>query len=257
MARLKIGVSARLHHPEPGSTNVFSKTLHYLEQSMAHWLMARDVLVFMVPSVDAEGPLHRSNIRLADYAEHLDGLVLQGGADLAPESYGEAPLKPEWAGDRPRDRYEIELLQEFMTAGKPVLGICRGLQLINVACGGSLYQDVNAQVPDSGAHRKPDAYEDNFHDVLLEPESGLSRLYGNVRTGRVNSIHHQAIKTLGRDLAVEAWSQPDRLIEAVRSTRPGYVFGVQWHPEFMAPGAAGTLDPMPILDEFLTAIRKP
>src|SRR3954469_25167910 len=93
---LKIGVSARFFHPEPSSIGVQSKTLQYLEQSMAHWLMSRDVLVFMIPSVDHAGVIHRSNIRLADYAKNLDGLVLQGGADLAPETYGETPRQPQW-----------------------------------------------------------------------------------------------------------------------------------------------------------------
>ena len=125
---LKIGVSARFFHPEPSSIGVQSKTLQYLEQSVAHWVMSRDVLVLMVPSVDKGGIIHRSNIRLSDYARHLDGLVLQGGADIAPESYGEEPLKPEWTGDRVRDVYEMELLHEFVEADKPVLGICRGVQ---------------------------------------------------------------------------------------------------------------------------------
>src|SRR5476649_2847576 len=117
---LKIGVSARFFHPEPSSIGVQSKTLQYLEQSMAHWVMSRDVLVLMIPSVDKDGIIHRSNIRLSDYAKHLDGLVLQGGADVAPETYGEAPLDPNWAGDRVRDVYEMELLHEFVEAGKPV-----------------------------------------------------------------------------------------------------------------------------------------
>ena len=118
---------------------------------MAHWVMSRDVLVFMIPTVDKDGLIHRSNIRLSDYAKHLDALVLQGGADLAPETYGEEPLKPAWAGDRVRDIYEMEVLHEFIEADKPVLGVCRGAQLINVACGGTLYQDVNSQLP--GASR--------------------------------------------------------------------------------------------------------
>ena len=86
MAALKIGVSARLFHPDASSTAVNSKTLQYLEQSMAHWIMARDALVFMIPSVDKGGIIHRSNVRIADYVRHLDGLILQGGADLAPET---------------------------------------------------------------------------------------------------------------------------------------------------------------------------
>src|SRR5262245_49805808 len=143
MARsLRIGLSARFLHARPGATDVHSKTVLYVEQSMAHWVMSRDVMVLMVPSVDKDGLLHKSNMRLRDYARELDGLVLQGGADLSPTTYGEEPLDPAWAGDRVRDEYEIELFNEFFEAGKPVLGICRGLQLINVAFGGTLYQDI-------------------------------------------------------------------------------------------------------------------
>ncbi len=253
---LKVGVSARFFHPEPSSIGVQSKTLQYLEQSMAHWVMSRDVLVFMIPSVDKDGIIHRSSIRLSDYAKHLDALVLQGGADLAPETYGEEPLKAEWAGDRVRDIYEMEVLHEFMEADKPVLGVCRGAQLINVAFGGTLYQDINTHVPDSFAHRAAHAYENNFHEISIEPESGLARLYPNARTGKVNSIHHQSIKTLGRELAVEAYSQDDRVIEAIRWQGRGYVFAVQWHPEFLHPADKTVLNPAPILDEFLTAVRE-
>ena len=256
MAALKIGVSARLFHPDPASIAVQSKTLQYLEQSMAHWIMARDVLVFMIPSVDRDGMIHRSSIRLADYVGHLDGLVLQGGADLAPETYGEKALKPEWAGDRVRDRYELEVLDEFMQADKPVLGICRGAQLINVALGGTLHQDINSELPGTLGHRASNTYEKNFHDISIEPESGLARMYPSVRGGRVNSIHHQSIKKLGRDLVVEAYAEPDRVVEAMRWQGRSYVFGVQWHPEFLDPGDKSVLSPMPILDEFLTAVRK-
>jgi putative glutamine amidotransferase len=87
------------------------------------------------------------------YAEALDGLVLQGGNDLAPESYGETPMHPDWTGDRVRDRYEMELVEAFIAAGKPVFGICRGLQLLNVMHGGTLYQDIPTQRPDAGAPR--------------------------------------------------------------------------------------------------------
>lgn len=256
MSALKIGVSARLFHPDPTSIAVHSKTLQYLEQSMAHWIMSRDVLAFMIPSVDQDGMIHRSSIRLSDYVRHLDGLILQGGADLAPETYGEEPLKPEWAGDRVRDRYELEVLEEFMAADKPVLGICRGAQLINVALGGTLHQDINSQLPGTLAHRATHTYEQNFHAISFEPESGLARMYPGVRGGRVNSIHHQSVKDLGRDLVVEAYSEPDRVVEAMRWQGRSYVFGVQWHPEFLDPRDESVLSPMPILDEFLTAVRE-
>ena len=120
---LKIGLSARLMHDPPKELGFRGKTLQYLEQSIAHWVMSRDVLVFMVPTVDKEGLFHRSNIRVADYARVLDGLVLQGGADVSPASYNETPLQPEWAGDRVRDLYEIDLLWECVIQQKPVLGI--------------------------------------------------------------------------------------------------------------------------------------
>ena len=86
---LRIGVSARIFHPEPGATGLRSKNLQYLEESIAQWVMSRDVLVFMIPTVNTDGLLHPSNIRLRDYARHLDGLVLQGGADVSPQSYSE------------------------------------------------------------------------------------------------------------------------------------------------------------------------
>ncbi len=252
---LKIGVSARILHPQPGSLGLQSKVLQYLEQSVAHWVMSRDVLVLMVPTVDRRGLLHRSNIRLADYARHLDGLVLQGGADVSPSSYGEEPLQAEWAGDRLRDEYEIELVHEFVEAGKPVLGVCRGAQLINVAFGGTLYQDLREQLPESSAH-VTDAYEKNVHAVRFEPGSGFARMFPGAGEARVNSIHHQAIKGLGRDLAAEAISQPDGVIEGIRRTAPGFVVGVQWHPEFHRPGDSSVLDCTPLLDAFLSAARE-
>ena len=251
---LRIGVSARLFHPQPGAKGIQSKTLQYLEQSVAHWVMSRNVLVFMVPTVDKDGLLHRSNVRLADYARALDGLVLQGGADVSPSTYGEEPLAPEWAGDRLRDVYEIELVHEFIEAGKPVLGICRGAQLINVAFGGTLYQDIRTQLAESGLHVN-ESYEKHRHELRFEAGSSLQRLYRGVERATVTSIHHQSVKALGRGLHVEAWSEPDGIVEAIRGDGRSYIFGVQWHPEFHHPGDRTTLDSAPILEEFLEAAR--
>jgi gamma-glutamyl-gamma-aminobutyrate hydrolase PuuD len=251
---LKIGVSARLFHPQPDAKGIQSKTLQYLEQSIAHWVMSRDVLVFMVPTVDKDGLLHRSEVRLADYARALNGLVLQGGADVSPATYGETPLAPEWAGDRLRDVYEMELVHEFVEAGKPVLGICRGAQLINVAFGGTLYQDIRSQLAEAQVH-VTDAYEKHRHDIRFEPGSGLARLYRGLEKPVVTSIHHQSIKALGRGLRVEAWSEPDGVVEAIRGSGRSYVFAVQWHPEFHYPADGATLDSAPILEEFLDAAR--
>ena len=232
---LLVGISARIHHPDHSARDlggVYTKTLHYLEQSVTHWVMSKSVLVFMIPAIESEGMIKRSDMSLAAYAEHLDGLVLQGGADLAPESYGEKPISPEWTGDRVRDRYEIELFKAFIAKGKPVLGICRGCQLINVAFGGTLYQDIPTQVPEAQAHRDATNYDLHLHRVSFVAGTRLASLYPGKRQATINSIHHQAVKDLGRDLTIEALGIPDNIVEAIRWQGPSYVLGVQWHPEF-------------------------
>jgi gamma-glutamyl-gamma-aminobutyrate hydrolase PuuD len=253
---LHIGISARIFHPEAGATGLRSKNLQYLEESIAQWVMSRDVLVFMIPTVNTDGLLHPSNIRLRDYARHLDGLVLQGGADVSPQSYAEAPTRPEWSGDRARDMYELELLHEFVEAGKPVLGICRGCQLINVAFGGSLYQDIASDVPDALAHVHDD-YDRHRHKIAFPDGSSLGRML-RVRSSEalVNSIHHQAVKNLGRDMTIEALSYPDNMVEAIRYNKAPFVMGLQWHPEFHRAGGMELLDCTPILDNFLRVARE-
>ncbi|TFW34063.1 gamma-glutamyl-gamma-aminobutyrate hydrolase family protein [Massilia horti] len=252
---LRIGVSARIYHPEPGASGLLSKNLQYLEESIAQWVMSRDVLVMMVPTVNTNGLLHPSNITLRHYARQLDGLVLQGGADVAPQTYHETPARPEWVGDRARDIYELELLHEFIEAGKPVLGICRGCQLINVAFGGSLFQDVATDLPNSLEHVHSD-YDAHRHAIVFPPGSSLGQMFPDQQRPTVNSIHHQAVNRLGRDLRVEAISDPDGVIEAIRYDRADFVMGLQWHPEFHRAGGVDLLDCTPVLDEFLRAARE-
>lgn len=252
---LRIGVSARIFHPEPGAKGLRGKTLQYLEESIAHWVMSRDVLVFMIPTVGHQGMLHPSNIRLRDYAKHLDGLLLQGGADVSPQSYAEQATSSEWPGDRVRDMYELELLHEFIESGKPVLGVCRGCQLINVAFGGTLYQDIATDVPTAGAHVNEN-YDQHRHSIHFPDGSTLANMFPGRREAIVNSIHHQAVKTLGRDLNIEAVSASDGIIEAVRYRRAPFVMGVQWHPEFHRAGGPELLDCTPLLDTFLRVARE-
>jgi putative glutamine amidotransferase len=253
---LRIGLSAKFLTPQPGTTGRLRRTVQYLDPLMANWVMSRGVMVFMVPSLDGQGMLHRNNMRLRDYVHDLDGLVLQGGADISPSCYGDAPLKPEWSGDRVRDDYEMELFHEFMEVGKPVLGVCRGLQLINVALGGTLHQDIPSQIGEITQHRDRSIYEGNVHAVHIEAGSGLARLFPGVETALVNSLHHQCVRKLGRDLVVEARSVGDEVIEAIRLRGRSYVFGVQWHPEFYKPVDEHLLDQSPILEEFLAEARR-
>jgi putative glutamine amidotransferase len=247
-----IGLSARIFHPETGGTGLKTKTLQVLEQSVAQWAASRDTLVLMVPSVLQDGALLRSNIRIRDYADYLDGLILQGGADVSPRAYGEEPLKPEWSGDPVRDAYELELVHEFKEAGKPILGICRGMQLINVALGGSLYQDLPMQCPESQGHETTD-YDRNAHEVTFTPGGAFARWFAGVQGGRVASIHHHAVHRLGKDVVVEA-TAPDGVVEAIRWNGRSFVCGVQWHPEFHHLNG-DMLDCHPLLEAFLSAAR--
>ncbi|OXI34101.1 gamma-glutamyl-gamma-aminobutyrate hydrolase [Burkholderia sp. AU16741] len=252
---LRIGVSARIFHPEPGAKGLRGKTLQYLEESIAHWVMSRDVLVFMIPTVGHQGMIHPSNIRLRDYAKHLDGLLLQGGADVSPQTCAASDARPEWPGDRVRDMYELELLHEFVESGKPVLGVCRGCQLINVAFGGSLYQDIATDVPTANAHVS-EHYDQHRHAIRFPDSSTLASMFPGRSEAIVNSIHHQAIRDLGRDLNIEAVSAGDGIIEGIRHRRSPFVVGVQWHPEFHRAGGSELLDCTPLLDAFLRAARE-
>ena len=250
--RLKIGVSACFLYPDPARTVFALKTLQYVEQSVPHWIMAGGALPVMIPS--PTGDTARGDVGFDDYAQWLDGLVLHGGADVWPGSYGETPLQERWSGDRNRDVYEIALVRAFARAGKPVFGICRGLQLINVAFGGTLYQDIPTQRPQALTHRDAVAYDLNFHDLAVEPGSRLATLLADQPGRKINSVHHQGVKDLAAHFVVEARCPTDGMIEAIRHTGTAWVAGVQWHPEFHKP-ELGTLDDEPILQDFLNAAR--
>lgn len=245
--KLRIGLSACFFHADPTRAIFKGKTLQYLEQSIAHWLTsAPEVLAYMLP-------LPHASRNLGDWVADLDGLVLQGGSDVSPKSYGEEALRPEWAGDYIRDQYEIELFSRFIEAKKPVLGVCRGAQLMNVALGGTLYQDIGTQVPGALVHRDWNIYDQNYHTIELAEGSKLAHVYGGLKQAKVNSVHHQALKKLGRGLNVEAVSAKDQIVEAVRWDGPVYAAAIQWHPEFHTQGDKTVLDSTPLLRDFLGA----
>ena len=160
-ARLKIGISACFMHADPARPLFTGKTLQYVEQSIAHWVMSTGALAVMIPS--PTGATQRGDVTLDHYAQWLDGLVLHGGADVSPLSYGEQPLQEKWIGDKIRDDYEMDLVAAFERHAKPVFGVCRGLQLLNVAYGGTLYQDIQTQLPQALQHRDASVYDRNFH----------------------------------------------------------------------------------------------
>ena len=252
-SRLKIAISACFFHADAQRPIFSGKTLQYIEQSVAHWVASQGALPVMVPS--PLGDTSRGTVGFDDYAEWLDGLVLMGGSDMWPGHYGEEPLKPQWAGDRVRDEYETALARAFIARAKPVFGVCRGLQVLNVAFGGSLLQDIATLQPDALTHRSAELYDQLFHTVEFVPGTRLAQLYPGMPRARVNSVHHQGIKALASDLAVEARCPDDQMIEAVRWRGPSYVAAVQWHPEFHKPVEQGVIDDAPILKDFLDAAR--
>lgn len=252
MNPLKIGISACFFHPDGERKAAPQKTLLWIEQSTAHWVMSEGALPVMIPSFGG-ATYRQGGVSVNDYVDWLDGIVMHGGADVWPGSYGEEPLRPEWHGDRVRDEYEIALVKAFSAAGKPVFGICRGLQLINVAHGGTLYQDITTQKPGARVHRDAEAYDLNFHEVDILQGSHLSRLLPPGRH-KINSVHHQGIKDVAPGFQVEAVSPEDGVVEAIRHTGGPWVAAVQWHPEFHRP-ELGVVDDTPLLRDFLEAAR--
>lgn len=166
----------------------------------------------------------------ARVVSQVDGLALTGGSDIAPGSYGEEPVRDAWAGDPLRDRWELALYREALAQGRPVFGLCRGMQLVNVAEGGTLWQDL-VTMKGSQTHRDQALYDRLEHDLAVEPGNWLEELFGQ-EPHRVNTVHHQGIKDLAPTLRVVA-SSPDDVIEAVHRHGEPWVIGVQWHPEWM------------------------
>jgi putative glutamine amidotransferase len=250
--KLRIGIASCFFHADATRPIFKGKTLLYLEESLAHWLMAGGALPYLLPTPEA-------HIRAGDLLAGVDGLVLQGGSDVAPESYGETPIRPEWSGDRVRDRYESELVRAAVALDRPVLGICRGLQMLNVIFEGTLLQDIATQCPGALLHREFERYDRLQHELAIEPGSWMAQMYPAQRHVRVNTVHHQAIKELGPGLQVEARSVPDGLIEAVRyQAAPGermapWIYAVQWHPEFQDPADESLLPTAPLRELFLHA----
>ncbi len=254
---LNIAVSARIHWGTPEQAGVYQKDGYFLEHSVANLLLRNNALATMVPPLrDTQAFTHSETHvrRYTDYAALCDGLLLQGGADVAPKHYRELPRAPDWAGDTERDEYELALIDAFCKAGKPILGICRGMQLLNVYFGGSLHQDIEMDLGGGHTHRDDVEYEKPLHPIAFEAGSGLAHTYANVAMPHVNSIHHQCVKALGAHLVVEARAV-DGIIEAFRhATLP--ILGVQWHPEFHDPADSRRLPSTPMLRDFLQACRE-
>jgi putative glutamine amidotransferase len=162
--------------------------------------------------------------------DHLDGLILAGGADIDPDAY-EAKRDPHTRNTVPeRDQVEIALVRRAIERDMPVLGICRGMQLINVAMGGTLHQHVPDLVDHEEHRRHPGSFDNSEHDVRLQADS-LAATAAGEELHEVSSHHHQAVEEVGEGLLVTGRSVLDELPEALEAPACRFVLGVQWHPE--------------------------
>lgn len=211
------------------------------------WLMGRSYIeaIRTVGGVPWLIPLiPQDHDTLQEIFDRLDGVFVTGGVDVDPARYGEPRSPLCGTTDSDRDAVEIALLRHALDRGLPVLAVCRGLQILNVACGGTLYQDVASQVPAALKHDHfptPENPSRKFlaHDVTVKAGSRLGKILGDAVVP-VNSMHHQAIKDLAPSLAATAYA-PDGIIEGAEGTGSQFVVAVQWHPEELTetqPGMA-------------------
>jgi putative glutamine amidotransferase len=174
--------------------------------------------------------------------EQLDGVFVAGGIDIDPAQYGASRHALTGRPDPARDRVEMLLVRWALEDGKPVFGVCRGAQIINVVCGGSLYQDIADQLPAAAKHDffPTGGYARDYlaHTARLTPGSRLHAIFGSGEI-KVNSMHHQSVETLGDGLRATAVA-PDGVVEAVEGGGDAWVVGVQWHPEMLVDADAGT-----------------
>ncbi|MBI4785588.1 MAG: gamma-glutamyl-gamma-aminobutyrate hydrolase family protein [Chloroflexi bacterium] len=186
-------------------------------------------------------PLRLAEDTLRAIYARLDGLLFAGGVDVHPKEFGEdtqpfcGEIMPE------RDAVELKLIRWALQDKKPLLGICRGIQMINVAAGGSLYQDIPAQIPNAlhHSHRPGDPYDLRVHSIEIDPQSRLARAIGT--QAHVNSLHHQSLKEIASGFHIVARA-PDGIVEAIEADDDRFALGVQFHPEWLADQDAQMAD---------------
>lgn len=217
---VRVGVASNhlIHPTDRFGTNF----IDYIQRDYVTGLRQAGTLPVVLPLGDPKDA--------EDYISGVDGLLLSGGQGVTPILYGEEPLAEVAETDIYRDEFEIALIKAAQKVGKPVIGICRGMQIINVALGGTLYQDIYKQAGATEKHNQyPTSWEIPTHHVTTTEDSWLNRILGE--RFAVNSFHHQGLHEPGRNLKVIARSD-DKVAEAVESD-DGKIIGVEFHPEMM------------------------
>ncbi|MEO7000192.1 MAG: gamma-glutamyl-gamma-aminobutyrate hydrolase family protein [Ktedonobacterales bacterium] len=167
---------------------------------------------------------------IAALCARLDGLLLSGGADMDPAHYGQQPTPFCEPPEPERDALELALTRHALMSGLPMLGICRGMQALNIACGGTLYQDIAAEQPEAQRHPWSDHPRDyRAHSIRIAPNTRLAAILG-VERHEVNSLHHQAVAQPGAGVIITAWAD-DGIAEALELPAHPFALAVQYHPE--------------------------
>jgi putative glutamine amidotransferase len=204
-----------------------------------------------LPLVLAPGDPEDAPALAAEYLDRVQALVLSGGADVDPAQYGEDRHETVTSVFPERDAFELALVREALRRDLPTLAICRGHQLLNVAAGGTLFQDIASQVEAAAVHDPDQERWERCHDVVLLPGTRLRDILGRERVA-VNSFHHQAIKELGKGLVLSAQGCDDGVIEGMEMPDRRFVIGVQWHPESFWDRAPGF---QPLFEALVNAAR--
>lgn len=223
MAKPVIGITCSFNiNPTIG----LNKCINYKESNYMYKISKSGGIPFLIPV----RPALCEDIEII--LSKLDGIVFSGGVDVHPIFYNQEPLSGLGKVDLERDEFEILMIKKCVTKDIPFFGICRGLQIINCAFGGTLYQDIDCQIDEGYLIQHSQNFKDKYgnHTIKIKEDSFLYEIYG--KNGFVNSYHHQAIKDLAYDLEAVAWSF-DGLVEAVNLRSNSKCFAVQWHPERM------------------------
>lgn len=201
-----------------------SDNRHYVSDAYIQAIKSVGGLPILLPMVKSKSLIH-------DYISLCDGFLFCGGGDITPLLFGQEPCFGIGTTDISLDLFQIRLMKSAIESQKPILAICRGMQILNVACGGTIIQDLNQTNLETINHMQTSiSRKDISHKVFFEPKTKIQRLLGNF--AYTNSFHHQAIDRLGTGLIVSG-TTGDEVIEAIEMPLRSFVIGVQWHPESM------------------------